>query len=104
MLYVNYNVVWTCRYLSTTTNKQRLLFHVLFNFLQLPGLSFRVDHLPMSETVMGIWSSLVRLASTAAGSSSAALPGGLFQPPSLTKKPAKSIASKPEAERKHTCT
>ena len=55
----------------------------------------------MSETVMGIWSSLVRLAGTAAGSSSAALPGGLFQPPSLTKKPAKPFASKPEAERKH---
>lgn len=68
--------------------------------LQLPGLSFRVDHLPMSETVMGIWSSLVRLAGTAAGSSSAALPGALFQPPSLTKKPSKSPASKMEAERR----
>ena len=68
--------------------------------LQLPGLSFRVDHLPMSETVMGIWSSLVRLAGTAAGSASAALPGALFQPPSLTKKPAKPFASRPELERK----
>ena len=56
----------------------------------------------MSETVMGIWSSLVRLAGTAAGSSSAALPGGLFQPPSLTNKPAKPFTSKLETERKHT--
>ena len=45
-------------------------------------LSFQVDQLPMSETVMGIWSCLVRLA----GNSSSAIPsvdeGSLFQPPS----------------------
>ena len=42
----------------------------------------------------------MRLAGTAVGSSSAALPGALFQPPSLTKKPAKPVASKLESERK----
>lgn len=65
---------------------------ILFNLislilsLQLPVLSFRVDQLPMSETVMGIWGSLVRLAGTSGGAiSSTALPATPFQPLSLTQ-------------------
>jgi len=59
----------------------------LYAFLQLPVLSFRVDQLPMSETVMGIWGSLVRLAGVSGGAiSSTALPASPFQPPpSLTQ-------------------
>lgn len=34
---------------------------------QLPVLSFRVDQLPMSETVKGVWSSLVKLAGSGGG-------------------------------------
>lgn len=56
----------------------------------LPVLRFRVSLLPMNETVMGIWSSLVRLA----GNSGTAFPSGdissLFQPPSLSNRPSKS--------------
>ena len=45
----------------------------MFFTLQLPVLGFRVDQLPMSETVMGIWTSLVRLSGTAGQGIAAAM-------------------------------
>ena len=77
--------------LRTFMTKTCILQTVTSNFylvllLQLPVLSFRVDQLPMSETVMGIWGSLVRLAGTSGGAiSSTALPAAPFQPLSLTQ-------------------
>ena len=66
-----------------------LLLHMI---PQLPVLSFCVDKLPMSQTVMGIWSSLVRLASSSPSHGHAsALSGSLFQPPSLTQTPSKPL-------------
>ena len=52
----------------------------------LPIHAFRVDQLPMSDTVMGIWSSLVQLAGSGdgtllAGFSSIVLPHVLSGPP-----------------------
>lgn len=40
---------------------------LLYFTFQLPIQAFRVDQLPMSDTVMGIWSSLVRLAGSGEG-------------------------------------
>lgn len=63
------------------------------DYLQLPVLSFCVDKLPMSETVMGIWSSLVRLASSSLSHGSpSALSEAPFQPPSLTQSPSKKFS------------
>ena len=58
----------------------------LFNFFQLQLLNFRVDQLPVNDTVTGIWSSLVRLASSGDGAfstlfSSTAPPHLLVAPP-----------------------
>ena len=58
-------------------------------FLQVPMAPFRVDQLPMSDNVMGIWTSLVRLAGSNAvvGAVATDAPGIHTHPVSLTKKP-----------------
>ena len=58
----------------------------LFNSFQLQLLNFRVDQLPVNDTVTGIWSSLVRLAGSGDGAfstllSSTAPPHLLVAPP-----------------------
>ena len=59
---------------------------VPFNFFQFHVLNFRVDQLPVNDTVTGIWSSLVRLAGSGDGAfstllSSSAPPHLLVAPP-----------------------
>ena len=49
---------------SHTQYSLLFLIKICFYILQLPVLGFRVNQLPMGETVMGVWTSLVRLSGT----------------------------------------
>lgn len=62
------------------------------SFLQLKVLNFRVDQLPMSNTVTGLWSSLVRLSGSGDGAFSSFLTS--TAPPNLLSAPVGKGASK----------